>query len=672
MKISNWKWMKSLKGSVRFKFIVLLLCLTVIPVLIVAWILTSLFTDIVEKDLKQQQITVATSNATALNDFLESNVSAVEGMLDAYKKQFLQGDETSVVPLLQSMKAMHPDVSSYSYASASGMSISDKREALDLSKFDNFIRIKEEKNVGISDIIHDGITDENIIIIDVPIIDDQQQFRGLVQMIVNPSHILNNLSRNKMSESSYAYVLAKDGTYLAHPTEEKIGRDFREYADEAKIKTYTEQVLTRATGTVSYTELDGLNKLASYAAIEMTGWRVIVSGDEEELLTSVNEAMNIGVIVIIICSLVVAVISYIVAGFILRPIFAMSKLMTKVAAGDLTERLQVNGEDELAQLRANMNEMLNSFKMTLVKLTEAIEHTAVSTEQLTAISVDSATAAEQMAVAVERVATGAKSQHHGSEQSAVAMEEMAIGIQKIAESSGVVSEHAMMMHDDVMKGDRVVQLAVGQIKQASGAVGRSAEMVRELEAKTAEINGIVGYISEIASQTNLLALNASIEAARAGEHGRGFAVVAGEVKKLAVQTTEATVSIGSILHEIQRSTASTSTAIAEGIGEVHKSVDQFDQVGQAFESIMTTVNGVSAQIQEVSAATEELSASTEEVSASMQEIVGISEHALQELDGISEDTNRQRDSMKEISASSESLSRMATELQELVALFKLK
>jgi len=672
MKIAGWKWLKSLRGSVRFKFIALLLCLTVIPVLIVAWILTSLFSDIIEKDLKQQQMIVATSNATALSDLLESKVSAVESMVDTYKEQFLKGNEESVVPLLQSMKAMNPDVNSYTYASASGMSISDKKEALDLSKFDNFNRIKEEKTVGISDILHDGISDENIIIIDVPIVDDGQQFRGLVQLIVNPSHILDNLNRNKMSESSYAYLLAKNGTYLAHPSEDKIGEDFREYADEAKIKVYTEQVFTRESGTVTYRELDGLNKLASYASVEMTGWRVIVSGDEQELLTSAIEATNTGVIVIIICSLAVAVISYIIAGLILRPIFAMSKLMTKAASGDLTERLQVKGEDELAQLRINMNGMLDSFKMTLMKLTEAIEHTAVSSEELTATSVNSAAAAEKTAVAVASVTTGAKSQHQGSEQSSVAMEEMAIGIQKIAESSGLVSEHAQMMHADVIEGDRIVQLAVGQITQASGAVGRSAEMVRELEAKTAEINGIVAYISEIAGQTSLLALNASIEAARAGEHGRGFAVVAEEVKKLAVQTTEATVTIGSILHEIQKSTASTSTAIAGGISEVHKSVLMFDQVGQAFDSIMNTVNGVSAQIQEVSAATEELSASTEEVSASMQEIVGISEHALQELNRITEDTNQQRDSMKDISSSSESLSRMAVDLQELVALFKLK
>lgn len=672
MKRKGFKQLRSKINSIRTKFTLFLLLLTVIPLVLVAAILTSLFTGNVEAELKEKQVAIASANAAALNDFLVGKIVSLESTINSYKKEFLNGDEEEVLRILQTMVAMNPEVKSFTFSTENGQSFSDKNVKTDLSVYDNFKRIKEEKTVGVSDILVDGHTNENIVIIDVPILSDNQEFKGLLQAIVSPNRLLDGIKNNKIGESGYVYLLSKSGIYLSHPTAEKIGKDFREYADDDRIKLFTEHVLAEKQGSVEYTESDGTGKFGSYAAVDTTGWRIVVAGEEKELKAIVADTKQKGNMIIIICSLLVAAISYAVAGWILRPIFSMTKLMKKVADGDLTERLPVKGNDEIAQLKNNMNEMLDSFKLTLTKLSEAVQHTAVSSEQLTAISVSSAKAAQQTASTAEQVVAGAKSQYEGSEQSAVAMEEMAVGIQRIAESSTVVNEQAQQVHAEVSQGDHVIQIAVSQITQASGAVGKSAEMVRALEDKSSEINGIVKYISEIATQTNLLALNASIEAARAGEHGKGFAVVAGEVKKLAEQTTQATGSIASILHDIQNSTLLTSKAISEGINEVNKSVEQVDQVSAVFESIMNAVEGVTTQIEEVSAATQQLSASTEEVSASMNEIVAISKKSLHELEGIKEAANQQHVSMEEISVSSESLSRMATELQELVSKFKVK
>ncbi|RIX53986.1 methyl-accepting chemotaxis protein [Paenibacillus nanensis] len=664
--------LKSWFNSIRAKLTLFLLLLTVIPLVLVAVILTSLFTGNVEAELKEKQVAIASANASALNDFLVGKIVSMESMIKTYKEQFLSGDEEAVLDLLQTMMAMDPEVMSFSYAPENGQSFNHENVKTDLSVFDNFKRIRKEKTVGISDILVDPNSNENIVIIDVPIIGDKEEFKGLLQAVVSPERLLDGINNNKIGETGYVYLLSKSGIYLSHPTSEKIGKDFREFADDARVKLFTEHVLVDKLGNAEYSESDGTGKFAAFAAVDATQWRVVVSGDEAELKGLVANTKQKGILTIIFCSVLVAVLSYAVAVLVLRPIVSMSRLMKKVAEGDLTERLPVKGDDELAQLKNNMNDMLDSFKLTLTKLSEAVQHTAVSSEQLTAISASSAQAAQQTASAAEEVVKGATSQYEGSEQSAIAMEEMAIGIQRIAESSTVVNGQAQQVHTEVTQGDHVVQTAVSQITHASEAVGKSADMVRLLEAKSSEVNGIVRYISEIAAQTNLLALNASIEAARAGEHGRGFAVVAGEVKKLAEQTAQATGSIASILHDIQNSTSLTSQAISDGIDEVNKSVDRFGQVSAVFASIKKAVEGVTAQIEEVSAATEQLSASTEEVSASMNEIVAISKTSLTELDGIKGAAGRQSISMEEISASSESLSRMAAELQELVSKFKVK
>ncbi|OAB38414.1 methyl-accepting chemotaxis protein [Paenibacillus glacialis] len=668
-------WLERLKrwsNSLKIKFMLFLLLLTVIPVVLVASILTNLFTDNVEKELKEQQMVIASANALKLNSFLEMKVQSIESMLSSYRSVFLHSDTKEIAELLKVMKAMSPDVLSYAYSPKSGLSISDTNNELDLSNFENFKRMKEQKKVAISDILPSGGSGENIIIIDIPILGDSNEFRGLVQAVVSPGNILEDINRNKMGETGSAFLLSKDGKYLAHHSDERIGKDVKEFENAKTVSVYTETILKEDKGNVIYEVNDGTSKLASFAKVDSTGWRVVVSGNENELLSSVEQSKNSGLLVILLCALGVALLSYTVSGFILRPIYAMTNLMGKVADGDLTERLQTKGNDEIQQLKGNINMMLDSFSLTLNKLTDAIQHTAASSEQLTAIALNSASTSEDTANSVERIKNGAQEQYNGSEQSANAMEEMSLGIQEIAESSSIVNERTQQVHRQVTQGEVVVQEAIRQISNVNVAVEKSASMIQAMESKSSEINEIVNYISDIAKQTNILSLNATIEAARAGEHGRGFAVVAGEVKKLAEQTRQATVGIDGILREIQHSTSHTSKSISKGIEEVAKSVSQIEAVGDIFGSIVYEVVEVSTQMEGMSAATEQLSASTQEVSASMNEIVGISRISLEELKTISKSTSEQHLSMGEISTSSESLSQMAMELQEMVSKFKVK
>lgn len=80
-----------------------------------------------------------------------------------------------------------------------------------------------------------------------------------------------------------------------------------------------------------------------------------------------------------------------------------------------------------------------------------------------------------------------------------------------------------------------------------------SENTRNTVAHSAKITDIAGTIKGISEQTNLLGLNAAIEAARVGSAGAGFGVVAAEVRKLSVESKNATISIEDTLNAIKDS-----------------------------------------------------------------------------------------------------------------------
>jgi methyl-accepting chemotaxis protein len=169
----------------------------------------------------------------------------------------------------------------------------------------------------------------------------------------------------------------------------------------------------------------------------------------------------------------------------------------------------------------------------------------------------------------------------------------------------------------------------------------------EMNSDIQNITKIIQVITDLSSQTNLLALNASIEAARAGEAGKGFAVVAEEVRKLAEQSSNSTKDIETIIEEIQSKSDGIVSQVKDsfdgGVKQtqvINEAIDSANQVSDQFEilvqetkaidmlsqeikkqkdSVLLSVENISASTEENSAGTEEVSANAEEILATMEE-----------------------------------------------------
>ena len=297
-----------------------------------------------------------------------------------------------------------------------------------------------------------------------------------------------------------------------------------------------------------------------------------------------------------------------------NPIFDLKGHPFKVVkyASDVTDQVK---------LRKTVEEILHGVVETSRGLTTA-------SEDLGSVSQNMSAAAEETSVQASTVSAASEQVSQNVQSIATATEEMSVSIREIARNAADAA--------------RVASSAVDVASQTNQLVGRLGD-------SSSEIGKVIKVITSIAQQTKLLALNATIEAARAGEAGKGFAVVANEVKELAKETAKATEDIGQKIDAIQSDTQDAVVAIGE--------------IGQ----IINQINDLQSSI---AGAVEEQTATTNEMTRSVAEGARGSDEIARNITGVADAARETSEGATKALAAAQSLTTMATELEDLVSRFE--
>ncbi|MFT5707695.1 MAG: methyl-accepting chemotaxis protein, partial [Oceanospirillaceae bacterium] len=155
------------------------------------------------------------------------------------------------------------------------------------------------------------------------------------------------------------------------------------------------------------------------------------------------------------------------------------------------------------------------------------------------------------------------------------------------------------------------------IGDLSTQVMSGSKVIASLNCDTKNIEAMLKVIVSISDQTNLLALNAAIEAARAGESGRGFAVVAGEVRQLAMRSSESAGQISIILNALQSSASNVTNSMQRQHTQAQLSVEGTQEVVKKLAVVERLISQIHAINSLITSRTVQQSACTDQVQHNM-------------------------------------------------------
>ncbi|WP_221074526.1 methyl-accepting chemotaxis protein [Agarivorans aestuarii] len=274
--------------------------------------------------------------------------------------------------------------------------------------------------------------------------------------------------------------------------------------------------------------------------------------------------------------------------------------------GDLTQRLEVQRNDEIGELATSFNQFVDLLEGLIgnvnkfsVELNQSIAGIAQKSEQTTEVS---------------------KEQNQSVEMIATAVTQMAAAIREVANNANHAAEEINTVNSQTEQGQNVTKESVEHISLLSNTVQEAANVVENLSQDSDRIASVLDVIRGIAEQTNLLALNAAIEAARAGEQGRGFAVVADEVRSLASKTQQSTEDIQKMIEALQSGVTQAVDAINKGSTVAEGTVDLAGQTLEALNQILESTSKVSEVSVSTATSTEEQSHVTEDIDRNLTEL----------------------------------------------------
>ena len=333
-----------------------------------------------------------------------------------------------------------------------------------------------------------------------------------------------------------------------------------------------------------------------------------------------------------------------IRNVVTRPLDQMVSGLRNIAKGegDLTQRLEVRGTDEVGEASTAFNEMMAKIALLVRQVSESAGEVAA--------------AARDLVGSARQVASSSHRQNDTSTSAAASVDKMVSAITSIARSTEEVHQQSQESLARSEKGNVSLSRLIGEVGTVETTVREIAGSVNHFVESTAAITSMTREVKDIADQTNLLALNAAIEAARAGEQGRGFAVVADEVRKLAEKSASSASEIDAITRTLSQQSDAVQRSILAGLGHLESSRN-------SMETVATVLSEASDSVTRVGHGLDAIAETTEDQRR-------VSSQVAENIDSIASMARENNVAVEQTASSAQRLEQLAGNLQATVGRFK--
>jgi len=590
--------------------ILLITCLTVVGALILSGITTYVIVrDSMMSSIAHTLSAVANGNASAIERWSADKATAVNATAQVVEK----GDPGGLVKLMG--KTNDFPITSVGWSDKTFFSTAPTPPDYDPTARPWYKSAVAAGKLTVTKPYGDSSTGIPYVAFTTPLVRDGQTI-GALSGAVALTGVQDIIKAVHPTPASLALVVASDGQVIAHPDNKFSLKPSTDVA-----ATLTADSLAGMTGDdakpVEMT-LSGAPKLLKAKRIPGTDWYLVVALDRAEATAGLTHVLTATIITLVVLTLIALAIASLFTSRAFKRLSVVRDAMDTIGSGDgdMTQRLNVEGHDEVAQISKSFNAFV---------------------DKISSVMLDVRSGVASMTSATSEIEMGNRDLSQRTEQSAGSLQETSSALTELTSSvkqTADTAEHATRLANDAsaaaVRGGQVVTDAVTTM----GAITQSSERITE----------IISVIDGIAFQTNILALNAAVEAARAGEQGRGFAVVAGEVRTLAQRSAAAAQEIKAL--------------IETSVQNVKSGTERVQAAGTTMNEIVNGITRVQRLVSEIHGAMTEQSTGISQIDRSVSEM----DQATQQNAAL----------VEESAAASAMLSEQARMLAETVARFRLR